>query len=81
MICDETGAVRGISKGPGTNHWAIGIDECANRIVKMVFDAKEDAGIPRDRLLDSLVSVHSIKYKLKQVIILMYIDYTPCFIK
>lgn len=58
VICDETGTVRGKSKGPGTNHWAVGIEECANRVVNMVNAAKEDAGIPKDRPLDSLVSVN-----------------------
>lgn len=49
--------VLGKSKGPGTNHWSIGIDECANRVLAMLHAAKEDAGIAKDKPLDSLVSV------------------------
>ncbi|CAH0597773.1 unnamed protein product [Chrysodeixis includens] len=54
VICDESGRVVGRAKGPGTNHWTLGIDECANRIIAMVQAAKEDAGLPKDRPLDSL---------------------------
>ncbi|CAG4970642.1 unnamed protein product [Colias eurytheme] len=54
VICDETGKVVGRSKGLGTNHWNLGIEECANRIIKMVELAKDDAGVPRDVPLDSL---------------------------
>ncbi|KAJ8715536.1 hypothetical protein PYW07_010018 [Mythimna separata] len=54
VICDETGKVVGRTKGPGTNHWTLGIDECAKRIIDMLHLAKDDANIPRDRPLDSL---------------------------
>ncbi|KAM3956497.1 HTRA2-related serine protease [Aphomia sociella] len=54
VICDNTGKVIGRSKGPGTNQWALGMEECTKRIVAMVHAAKEDAGIPNDRILDSL---------------------------
>ncbi|XP_075986885.1 uncharacterized protein LOC142983748 [Anticarsia gemmatalis] len=54
VICDATGRVVGKAKGPGTNHWTLGIDECANRIISMLKDAKEDACIPVDQPLDSL---------------------------
>ncbi|XP_059062978.1 serine protease HTRA2, mitochondrial-like [Achroia grisella] len=54
VICDNTGQVVGRSKGPGTNQWAIGMEECTKRIVAMVQAARKDAGIPNDRVLDSL---------------------------
>lgn len=54
VICDEHGKVVGKATGPGTNHWALGIEECANRIVTMVHQAKEEARIPKDTPLDSL---------------------------
>ncbi|XP_045780240.1 serine protease HTRA2, mitochondrial-like [Maniola jurtina] len=54
VICDELGRVVGRSRGPGTNHWALGIDECAKRVIDMLHAAKEDAGIPLDMPLDSL---------------------------
>ncbi|KOB77480.1 N-acetyl-D-glucosamine kinase, partial [Operophtera brumata] len=50
------GVVIGKSKGPGTNHWSVGINECANRVLGMVHAAKEDAGIPKDKPLDSLLA-------------------------
>ncbi|CAK1541164.1 unnamed protein product [Leptosia nina] len=54
VICDETGKVVSRSKGLGTNHWILGIEECAKRIIQMVHTAKDEADIPRDRPLDSL---------------------------
>ncbi|CAH2238049.1 jg21661 [Pararge aegeria aegeria] len=54
VICDQLGRVVGKSRGPGTNHWALGIDECAQRIIDMLHTAKQDAGIPLDTPLDSL---------------------------
>lgn len=54
VICDEAGKVVGTSKGPGTNHWQLGIEECATRIIDMLHSAKEDAGFPLDKPLDSL---------------------------
>ncbi|XP_072936185.1 uncharacterized protein [Epargyreus clarus] len=54
VICDQTGMVRGRAKGLGTNHWTIGIDECANRVIAMLHAAKIDAGIPLMKPLDSL---------------------------
>ncbi|VVC90036.1 unnamed protein product [Leptidea sinapis] len=54
VICDENFRVIGRSKGPGTNHWIMGIDECADRILKMLDAAKDDAAIPRDMPLYSL---------------------------
>ncbi|XP_073963332.1 serine protease HTRA2, mitochondrial-like [Choristoneura fumiferana] len=54
VICDETGKVLSTAEGPGTNHWALGIEECTNRILKMLHTAKENAGFPIDKPLDSL---------------------------
>lgn len=54
VICDNTGRVVGRAEGPGTNQWALGMEECTKRIIAMVQAAREDAGIPNDRILDSL---------------------------
>ncbi|XP_063896068.1 serine protease HTRA2, mitochondrial [Helicoverpa armigera] len=54
VICDQLGRVVGRAEGPGTNHWTLGIEECARRIIAMVQSAKEEAGIPKDQPLDSL---------------------------
>nr|URW63935.1 N-acetyl glucosamine kinase [Helicoverpa armigera] len=54
VICDQLGRVVGRAEGPGTNHWTLGIEECARRIIAMVESAKEEAGIPKDQPLDSL---------------------------
>lgn len=56
VICDHLGQVVGRSRGPGTNHWALGLDECAKRIIDMLHAAKQDAGIPLDTPLACLVS-------------------------
>lgn len=53
-ICDGTGKVVGTAKGLGTNHWTLGIEGCADRVLEMVRQAKDNAGIPQDRPLDSL---------------------------
>jgi len=54
VICDESGQSVGSTSGLGTNHWGIGIPECARRIEDMVERAKEEAGIPKDTSLISL---------------------------
>ncbi|KAL0811186.1 hypothetical protein ABMA28_009617 [Loxostege sticticalis] len=54
VICDGSGKVLGTASGPGTNHWTLGIEACANRIVEMLKAAKINAGLPIDRPLDSL---------------------------
>lgn len=38
----------------GTNHWMVGIAECARRIADMVERAKDDANIPQETRLTSL---------------------------
>ncbi|XP_068155015.1 N-acetyl-D-glucosamine kinase [Drosophila tropicalis] len=54
VICDESGESVGSTSGLGTNHWGIGIAECARRIADMVERAKEEANIPKDTPLTSL---------------------------
>ena len=55
MILNERGERVGSSAGPGTNPWIIGFEVAAEELAKMVVAAKEDAGIPRDQPLQSLV--------------------------
>lgn len=43
------------AKGPGTNHFLLGMSECRKRIADMVDDAKTKAGIPLSVPLDALV--------------------------
>lgn len=54
VICDGEGKVLATSAGPLTNHWQIGIQECAERIIDMVHEAKRNAAIPLDTPLASL---------------------------
>ncbi|XP_001358601.3 N-acetyl-D-glucosamine kinase isoform X1 [Drosophila pseudoobscura] len=54
VICDESGQSVGSTSGLGTNHWGIGIPECARRIADMVERAKEEANISKDIRLTSL---------------------------
>ncbi|KAH8306407.1 hypothetical protein KR018_010749, partial [Drosophila ironensis] len=54
VILDEGGQSVGTARGLGTNHWGIGIPECARRIADMVERAKAEAGIPKDSALTSL---------------------------
>ncbi|XP_030369506.1 N-acetyl-D-glucosamine kinase [Scaptodrosophila lebanonensis] len=54
VICNEAGEMVGTTSGLGTNHWMIGIAECARRIADMVERAKGEAGIPKDTRLISL---------------------------
>ncbi|XP_037951168.1 N-acetyl-D-glucosamine kinase [Teleopsis dalmanni] len=54
VICDENGECCAITTGLGTNHWMVGIAECARRIADMVERAKNDAGIPQETRLTSL---------------------------
>lgn len=54
VICDESGESVGTTSGLGTNHWGIGIPECARRIVDMVERCKEEANIPKETKLASL---------------------------
>lgn len=54
VICDESGESVGNTSGLGTNHWGIGIPECARRIADMVERCKEEANIPKETPLASL---------------------------
>ncbi|XP_063705728.1 N-acetyl-D-glucosamine kinase [Culicoides brevitarsis] len=54
LMCNEAGAIIASIEGPGTNHWMLGIPECARRIAKMVDDAKKAAGVPLDVKLKAL---------------------------
>lgn len=53
-MCDEGGTVVASVVGPGTNHWMLGIPECARRIANMVNDAKKEAGLGCDVKLKAL---------------------------
>lgn len=54
LMCNEAGVVIASIEGPGTNHWMLGIPECARRIAKMVEDAKKAAGIGKEVQLKAL---------------------------
>ncbi|XP_075147845.1 N-acetylglucosamine kinase [Haematobia irritans] len=54
VICDENGECCATTTGLGTNHWNVGIAECARRIADMVERAKTDAGIQQETRLTSL---------------------------
>lgn len=54
IICDEDGECVGTTTGLGTNHWMVGIAECARRIADMIERAKTDANIPPETRLTSL---------------------------
>ncbi|XP_053698362.1 N-acetyl-D-glucosamine kinase [Sabethes cyaneus] len=54
VICDQSGKVVASTKGPGTNHWMVGIPEVAKRIDTMVRDAKAQAHIPDHRKLAAM---------------------------
>lgn len=53
-MCDEAGTIVASVTGPGTNHWMLGIPECARRIAKMVEDAKTAVGLGNDVQLKAL---------------------------
>lgn len=54
VICDHDGNIVVIIPGPSTNHWAVGIPECARRIADMVAKGKIAANIPLTTKLKSL---------------------------
>lgn len=54
IVCNETGEEVVAVNGPATNHWMIGIPECANRIARMVADAKQKANLSDHVRLRSL---------------------------
>lgn len=53
-ISDETGEILAIVGGPHTNHWIVGIAECARRLAELVERAKAEANIPQTVPLKSL---------------------------
>lgn len=54
VICDRDGNVVASAKGPGTNHWMVGIPEVAKRIDTMTRDAKAQALIPETHRLSAM---------------------------
>ncbi|XP_065371501.1 N-acetyl-D-glucosamine kinase [Calliphora vicina] len=54
IICSEDGECVITTTGLGTNHWMVGIAECARRIADMIERAKTDANIPQETRLTSL---------------------------
>lgn len=54
LVCNEAGTIVASIEGPGTNHWMLGIPECARRIANMVEDAKAVAGLAKDEKLKAL---------------------------
>ena len=54
VICEKNGDIVASISGPGTNHWMIGIPECAKRISNMVDQAKIVANIPLTLKLKAL---------------------------
>lgn len=54
VICNERGECIATTTGLGTNHWMIGISECARRIADMIERAKEEHNIPLETRLISL---------------------------
>lgn len=54
VICNENGEIVASVKGPGTNHWMVGIKECATRIADMTTSAKIIANCPPSTKLKSL---------------------------
>ncbi|XP_037816085.1 N-acetyl-D-glucosamine kinase [Lucilia sericata] len=54
IICSEDGECVVTTTGLGTNHWMVGIAECARRIADMIERAKTDANIPQETRLTSL---------------------------
>lgn len=54
IVCDEKGNEVVSVNGPATNHWMIGIPECARRIADMVAEAKRKANIGEAVRLRSL---------------------------
>lgn len=54
VICNAEGECIAQTTGLSTNHWMVGIPECARRIADMVNRAKSEAKIPNDTRLTSL---------------------------
>lgn len=54
IICNEKGEQVAAVQGLGTNHWLVGIPECAKRIADMIQKGKEEANISLSTKLKSL---------------------------
>jgi N-acetylglucosamine kinase len=54
VIIDENGVVLGMAVGPHTNHWNIGLDECAKRLDTLLSAAKSVSGLSKDAELQSV---------------------------
>lgn len=54
IVCNADGRIVANVTGPSTNHWQIGILECARRIADMVAEAKQSAGLADDVPLRTL---------------------------
>ncbi|KAJ6637854.1 N-acetyl-D-glucosamine kinase [Pseudolycoriella hygida] len=54
IICDKNGVIVASVPGPSTNHWMVGIAECANRIAKMVEVGKCEGKIHQSVKLKTL---------------------------
>ncbi|XP_037029302.1 N-acetyl-D-glucosamine kinase isoform X1 [Bradysia coprophila] len=54
IICNQNGDIIATGSGPSTNHWMVGIPECAKRIAKMVEAGKSEGKIPQNVKLKTL---------------------------
>lgn len=54
IICNQDGEIVSIIIGPATNHWTLGIPECAKRLADMVNKGKAEANISHECKLKSL---------------------------
>lgn len=58
VVCDDTGAVLGHARGPGTNHQNTGLPEAMRRLGALVAEVRADAGLSdADRLALAAVYV------------------------
>ncbi|KAB0794097.1 hypothetical protein PPYR_11941 [Photinus pyralis] len=54
ILFDSRGSILSKAKGPGTNHFLLGMKECRRRIAELVNEAKREAGLPDDVPLAAL---------------------------
>ncbi|CAH1997377.1 unnamed protein product [Acanthoscelides obtectus] len=54
VIMDTKGNIIGAARGPGSNHFQLGIAACCTRIVELTDLAKKDAGLGTDTCLKAL---------------------------
>ncbi|KAF5297821.1 hypothetical protein FQR65_LT19671 [Abscondita terminalis] len=48
VLLDSEGNVLSTVKGPGTNHFLLGMKECRRRIAELIDNAKKEAHLPED---------------------------------